>query len=110
MPLLTIHVDQTIETERKERLTETLPSVRDLLCREFNVDASFCQLAVIEARGLADQARIAVEIRLLPKPERTRDLIISACEKLRGILLEATGERAAIRAFTLDPDAYIVLR
>jgi len=110
LPLLKIYVDEAVGTEPQAKLVEALPALRELLCRELKVDASLCQFSIVSIRGLRDQARVSVEIQLLPKPERARDALISVCGQVREFLLNVSQERAAIRVSMLDPVTYIALR
>ena len=110
MPILKIFADEAIGFEGTSKLVATLPSLRNLLCRGFDVDISICQCTVIPVHGLRDQALLAVEIQILPKPERTREMIIGVCNRLREALLEAVQEKAAVRVTTLDPATYVVVR
>jgi len=110
LPLLKIYVDEAMGPEQTDRLAAALPALRELVCRELKVDASICQFSIITVRGLSDQAQLTVEIQLLPKSERSRDLLLDVCGRVREALLEATQERAAIRVNTVDPVTYITMR
>jgi len=110
VPNLKIYVDESVLAHRGQQLSAALSPIRRMLCSEFNVDASLCHLAIVPVQGLTDQAAVSAEIQILPKPERTRDLIRSACAKLRDILNAATEQRTSVRATALDPASYISLR
>ncbi|MBN9016492.1 MAG: hypothetical protein J0H11_03680 [Rhizobiales bacterium] len=110
MPNLKIYVDEAVWAERSQQLGAALTPVRNMLCKEFNVDVSLCHLAIVPVQGLSDQASVSAEIQILPRPERTNDLIRSACEKLRDLLDQATERRSSVRATALDPATYIALR
>ena len=110
MPNLKIFVDEAIGTEAKGRLLAALPSLRDMLCRELNVDVPLAQFALVPVLGLGDQARLAVEMQILPKPERTREHLVSTCEALRQALLAVVNVKTAIRVTTVDPANYLVIR
>jgi len=47
---------------------------------------------------------------ILPRPERTRSVILSVCAKLRELVEDATGTRVAVRVTALDPETYIALK
>lgn len=81
-----------------------------MLCEAFKVDVPLCQLAVIPIFGVDDQAAVAAEMQILPKPERTREVILGACERLRDMLREASGERTVIRSTQLVPETYLALK
>jgi len=110
LPNLKIYVEEAVWAEQTDRLLAALPPLREMLCREFSVDSSLCQLAILPVRGLPDQAQVSVEIQILPKPDRTRELIWSVCSQLRSQLKEVTGTLTAVRATALDPATYIALR
>ncbi|ANT54338.1 MULTISPECIES: hypothetical protein [Mesorhizobium] len=110
MPNLKIFVEEAVWTKEVDGLEALLPALRDILCRELEVDASICQFAIIPFRGMNDQAQISVEIQLLQKVERTRDLILSVCNMLRAAITGISQHRVAIRVLNLDPVASISLR
>ncbi|MFC3075522.1 hypothetical protein [Shinella pollutisoli] len=110
MPLVKIHVENVVWSERGAALTGALKPIRAMLCETFKVDAGLCQLAIIPVYGVDDQAPVAAEMQILPKPERTREVILGACERLRDMLAEASGERTVIRSTQLDPETYLALK
>jgi len=110
MPLLKIHVEDDIWNERKEALVGALKPIRAMLCEIFLVDISACQLAIIPVFGVDDQAQVAAEMRIMPKPERTDALILDASRKLRKMLEDASGQKAVIRVTQLDPKTYLALK
>jgi len=110
LPNLKIYIEEAVWAKQAEPLLAALPPMREMLCREFSVDSSFCQLAILPVRGLPDQAQVSVEIQILPKPDRTRDLILSVCSQSQDQLNEVTGTLTAVRATALDPATYIALR
>lgn len=110
MQLVKIHVEEALWQQRREPLLAALKPIRVMLCEAFNVDVAMCQLAIIPVFGVHDQAPVAAEMQILPKPERTRAVILAACENLRAMLSEATGARSVIRCTQLNPDAYLALK
>lgn len=110
MPNLKIFIDESIGTEAKARLHAALPSLRDLLCRELDVGIPLAQFALVPVLGLSDQAQLAVEMQILPKPERTREHLVSVCEAFREALRAAVDVKTAIRVTTVDPANYLVMR
>lgn len=110
MPNLKIFVDESIGAEGKSRLLGALPAMREFLCRELEVDPSLAQLAIVPVFGLSDQALLAVEIQILPKPQRTREHLHSTCETLRDTLRALVDVKTAIRVTIVDPANYIVMR
>jgi hypothetical protein len=110
MPNLKIFVEEKVFVERKLPLFDALGPIRDMLCQQLNVDVSACQLAIMPVHGLDDQPPVNAELSILPKPERTKEVVVATCQKLQAILVETTGTKAAIRAATLDPATYVALK
>lgn len=110
MPLVKIHVDAAIPAADRRNLADNLPSLRDLICRVMEVDASICQFAIVTIDGLPDQTLIATELHIMPKAERTRAYMLDVCEQVRAAILELTSVRSSVRVFSLDPETYIALR
>ena len=110
MPLVKIHVEDSVWQKRKPDLLVALKPIRVMLCETFKVDVSLCQLAIIPIFGVDDQAAVAAEMQILPKPERTRDVILGACERLREMLAEASGEFTVVRSTQLVPETYLALK
>lgn len=110
MPLLKIHVENAVFEERREALTAALKSIRAMLCEVFQVEPMQSQLAIIPVFGVDDQAPVAAEIHIMPRPERTNEVIAGACQRLRDILSEASGTKSVIRATQINPAAYMTLK
>lgn len=110
MPNLKIFVDQSVGAETTERLHAVLPSLRELMCRQLDVPIALAQFALVPVLGLDDQAQLAVEMQILPKPERTREHLVSTCEALREALRAVADVKTAIRVTTVDPANYLVMR
>ncbi|AVH45403.1 hypothetical protein [Agrobacterium tumefaciens] len=110
MPLLKVYVDAPLWEKKGEAVQAVLPNIRNYLCEAFNVEVSLCQILLIPSYGLSDQPPMAAEIQIMPKPERTPELILSACQKLRAMLGNASGEYVVIRATQLDPERYVALK
>lgn len=110
MPNLKIHVDDALWSAKADTLTALLGPIRDLLCRELDVGTAACQLAIIPVRGLDDQPLVAVEILILPRPVRTREMVTAVGEMLRDMLASATAVPVAVRIAFLDPETYIALK
>lgn len=110
MPNLKIFVDDSLGSEARDRLHAALPSLRELICRELQVDIPLAQLALVPVMGLPDQALLAVEMQVLPKPDRTREHLVSACDAFRAALQAVVDAKTAIRVTAVDPAKYLVLR
>ncbi|WP_066553492.1 hypothetical protein [Croceicoccus bisphenolivorans] len=110
MPNMKIFADQAMGTETIKALHAALPAMRALLCDRLAVPLDLAQLAIVPVSGLADQAQFAVEMQILPKPERTRESIVAACEELRMVLRGIADVKVAVRVTTVDPVNYLVMR
>lgn len=110
MPNLKIFADETIGTEAMDRLHAALPALRDLMCDRLDVALPFAQFVLVSVRGLDDQALLAVEIQVLPKPERTREHLLASCAALREALRTVIDVKTAVRVTTVDPANYLVVR
>lgn len=110
MPNVKIFVEERLYAQKHAALAAQLLPIRDLLCSAFQVDISACQIAVLPVLAMPDLPLVNVEMHILPKPERTRDLVLSVCHALRELLQSATGAHSAIRVSHLDPATYIALK
>lgn len=110
MPNLKIFIDDTLYPDCKTALAQALGPIRDMLCRDLQVDVPACQFAVVAVGVMPDLPRVNVEMAILPRPERTRSVILSVCAKLRELVEDATGTRVAVRVTALDPETYIALK
>jgi hypothetical protein len=110
MPNLKIFVDESIGPEGQSRLMAALPALRKFLCQELDVDTPLAQLAIVPVFGLSDQALLAVEMQILPKPDRTREHLLATCQVLCDKLRALVDVKTAIRVTTVDPANYLVVR
>jgi hypothetical protein len=110
MPNVKIFVDDTLYPAIREPLSHALVPIRDMLCHDLSVPVPACQFALMPVGAMPDLPRVNVEMAILPRPERTRDLILSVCAKLRGIVEEVTQTHVAVRVMALDPETYIALK
>ncbi len=110
MPNVKFYVDETLPETSVMALKSALLPLRDMLCTSLKVDVSACQFAILSVVGLADQPKINVELMILPKPERTQEVVREVCRTLREMVGEATGHHVAVRAAALDPKTYVALK
>lgn len=110
MPNVKIFVDDTLYPACRATLVAALAPIRDMLCRELRVDVPACQFAVLPVAAMPDLPRVNVEMAILPRPERTRALILSVCTALQKMVEDATGTHTAIRVTSLDPETYVALK
>ncbi|ESW62279.1 MAG: hypothetical protein Q27BPR15_02045 [Rhodobacter sp. CACIA14H1] len=110
MPNVKIFVDETLYPGIRGPLSEALGPIRAMLCQDLAVEVPACQFAVMAVGAMPDLPRVNVEMAILPRPERTRNLILSVCAKLRGMVEDATHTHVAVRVTALDPETYIALK
>ncbi|WAJ28884.1 hypothetical protein [Antarcticirhabdus aurantiaca] len=110
MPNVKIFVDETLFPDRRKPLIGALESVRSMLCRELRVETAACQFAVVPVIAMADLPRANVELQILSRPERTREVLLGVCGHLRDMLESATQVSVAVRASALQAESYVVLR
>jgi hypothetical protein len=110
MPNIKIFVDETIYLGCRKSLAEALMPIRDMLCDKLHVDVPACQFAIMPVGAMADLPRVNVEMQILPKPERTREVVLDVCMKVKEMVGAATSTHVAVRVVSLDPDTYIALK
>lgn len=110
MPNVKIFVDEELYPAVRAPLARTLGPIRDMLCRELAVGLPACQFAVMPVGALADQPRVNVEMAILPRPERTREVVLRVSAQLREMVEAATQAHVAVRVTALDPETYIALK
>jgi hypothetical protein len=110
MPNVKIYVDEVVHPSSRDRLIAALGPILDMLCQDLSVDRPACQMAVIPVLAMPDLPPVNVELAIMPRPERTRAVLLGVCAKLREMVGAATGTHVAIRVTTLDPATYIALK
>lgn len=110
MPNLKIFVDETLYPGCKPALAAALVPIRAMLCKELQVEVPACQFAVMPVGAMPDLPRVNIEMAILPRPDRTRELLLSVCGKLRDMVEDATRTHVAVRVTALDPETYIALK
>lgn len=110
MPNVKIFVEEQVFADRRGALTAALQPIRDMLCADLKVDISACQFAVLPVVAMADLPLVNVEMFILPRPERTREVVLAVCHSLRDMVQAASGVHVAIRVSHLDPATYIALK
>ncbi len=110
MPNVKIYVDDALYPECRDRLANALGPIRDMLCRDLVVDVPACQFAVIAVCAMPDLPRVNVEMQIMPKPDRSREVVLAVCANLRRMVQAATNTHVAIRVMALDPETYIALK
>lgn len=110
MPNLKIHVEDSLWLARGAELRGALPSIRGLLSDRLAVPPAACQLALIPVWGLEGQPQINAELHILPRPERTADLLRALAADLRATIAQAAPSEVAVRIAQLDPATYVALK
>lgn len=110
MPNVKIHIEAAALAPCQPVMVAALPALRDLLCAELSVDYSACQLAILPVLGLPDQPPVNVELHILPKPDRTRDKLLTVAKLIRDMLAPITGAHIAVRIAQLDAASYVALK
>ncbi|WFU12868.1 hypothetical protein QA646_28685 (plasmid) [Rhizobium sp. CB3090] len=110
MPNLKIFLDDSLPDECRSALREALSPIRDMLCRQLKVDRSACQFAILPVIAINGQPPINVELSILPKPDRSREVILGLCGELQRMVAEVSGTHVAVRASALDPETYVALK
>ena len=110
MPNVKIYVEEQVFAECRASLAAALQPIRDMLCADLKVEIAACQFAVLPVMAMADLPLVNVEMFILPRPERTREVVLAVCQSLREVLQAATGVHVAIRVSHLDPATYIALK
>jgi hypothetical protein len=110
MPNIKIFVDETEYGAVKSGLVGLLSEMRTALCSSLLVDEAAFQIAVIPVLGIAGQPPVNIEIHLMPRPERTRELLAGVANDLRAHVGKATGQRVAVRVTMIDSDKYVALK
>lgn len=110
MPNIKIYVGDTVAAQSRQKLAQALQNLRDMVVRDLSVTPQACQLAIIEVTGMPGQPDVNVEMHLMPKADRTRDLLTEFAGKVRDLVADATGGHVAVRVMMLDPDTYIALK
>jgi hypothetical protein len=110
MPNLKIFVDEALGAKAQVCLHAALPQLREMICRRLDVELALTQCVLVPVVGLPDQAQLAVEIQILPKPGRSHEQLIATGKDLRNFLREVVPVTSAVRMTTVDPDNYLVIR
>jgi hypothetical protein len=110
MPNVKIYVDEALYAGCREGLAGVLGPLREMLCDELQVAAPACQFAVLPVLAMSDLPPVNVEVQIMPRPDRSRALLLRVAETLREMVGAATQAHVAIRITTLDPETYIALK
>jgi len=110
MPNLKIHVDETLYPACKAALAAALVRIRAQLCADLDVAPAACQVAVIPVLAMDDLPRVAVEMLILPRPDRTRDRVTEVGKRLQATVSEIVGVPVAVRVAMLNPATYVALK
>ncbi|MFN7223103.1 MAG: hypothetical protein ACK4MS_03720 [Paracoccaceae bacterium] len=110
MPNVKIYVDEAIYPLCRDRLAAALGPIVDMLCHDLTVDRPACQMAAMAVLAMPGLPPVNVELQVMPRPERTRAVMLDVCARMRELVGSATGRHVAIRVTMLDPETYIALK
>lgn len=110
MPNLKVFVDQAVWDTRADHLIAALAELREILCRHFAVPPAACQVVALPVRGLADQPLANVELAILPRPERTGQVVTDAGLAIQALVAAVLGTPVAVRISQLDAATYVALK
>ena len=110
MPNVKIFVDEVIYPATRTALAEALLPIRAMLCADLNLLPPACQFAVMPVLAMTDLPPVNVELQIMPHPDRTRQVLLAVCAKLRDMVGAATASHVAVRVVTLDAATYIALK
>lgn len=110
MPNVKIYVEHALLERRETALAASLEPLRALLCARLAVPAPACQLAVLGVCGLPDQPAANLEMLILPRPERTREMITALGQEVQVLIGAALETPVAFRAAMLDAQTYVALK
>lgn len=110
MPNVKIYVDRDCSQDAMSGLQANLEPLRALLCARLMVPSPACQFAILPVFAMPDQPAVNVEVAILQKAERTRDVLTELAKEIRQLLAAATGVHIAVRISSLDPATYVTLK
>ena len=110
MPNVKIYLDSTHWELSSGALREELPELCVLICEVLDVDRSACHLTLIGVEAPGGQPPINVELAILPRADRTPDILRAVAGRLRDRIADVSGLSAAVRIATLDPQTYVALK
>lgn len=110
MPNVKLFVDEGLLARSGAALRAALGPLREVLCARLSVTPAACQLAIVAVRGLEDQPLVNVEMWILPRPERTHELVTATCAEVQALVARAAGSHVAVRCSQLDPATYVALK
>jgi hypothetical protein len=109
MPNVKIYVDEDAFADHKVALTQALRPIREIVSKYLGTQQSACQLALIAAVSLKDQPAVNVEIHVMPRPDRTKEILEAMGAEIQLRLCDVTGSPVAFRCAQLDPLTYVTL-
>lgn len=110
MPNIKVYIDEARYDDIRPSVADLLPQLRALTCDRFNVDPSACQIAVLPVLALPDQPAINVEFHILPRADRSREILQDIAKAVRDCIGTACGLTVAVRIATLDPATYVAMK
>lgn len=110
MPLLSISIDETVLSLRRDQLVAALPAIRDMLCTRLDVPQELSHLTIVSVISADTQHKVNADMRVLKKDSRPRDLIDAVAGDLQQQLSRICDTPAAVRVAIMRPDEYLARR
>lgn len=110
MPNIKIYIDEARFDEVRPAVADMLPGLRTLVCDRLKVDVSACQIAVVPVLAMTDQPAINVEFHILPRADRSREVLRDLAIAVRECIGNACDLTVAVRIATLDPASYVAMK
>ena len=110
MPNVKLYVDEGVLRGVGDRLDPALTGLRDFLCRSFGVTEDICHIVVLGVRSAPGQTPVNIELAILQKRDRPREVVDASCAELQSLAAGLFGTRVAIRCSLMDPEFYVVRR
>lgn len=110
MPNVKLYVDDAVLSDKADAADALLVAIRGFLCDALGVTQDACHIVILGVRPLAGQTPANLELVLLRRQDRTRDLMASICARLRDLVADRMGCNAAVRCAMMEAEHYIVAR
>ena len=110
MPLLNVLVHNSIWRAAGTGIRGSESEIRSNLCRILGAPGHACEILFVPCFGHQEQAKVTAELRILPKPDTTKEKIYAAALSVKESLSAACNAQVTVRSTLLDPSEYIAIR
>ena len=110
MPTLKLYVDAALSHDQIDAVAAAMEPMRALICADLNVTPPECHLVMLQGRALPGQVQINAEMHVMPRPERTRDLLVSVGTRLKEMMANASGASVAVRISQHNAETFIGIK